>query len=103
MVDSTDFPYACEVEIILPSTTTAVDLMRIMSVDKEVGDRVLKTFHVVPSSTPSDAAPATGTLVVRFQATEAKMLRVSVSSFAEYLQVALKCYQEFDTSVSLRN
>ena len=31
-----------------------------------------------------------------FQATEAKFLRVSVSSFYDYLAVALKVYQEFD-------
>jgi len=33
----------------------------------------------------------------RFAATEAKWLRVSVTSFYDYLIVALKCYQEFDT------
>ena len=30
-----------------------------------------------------------------FQATEAKMLRVSVSTFYDYLTVSLKCLQEF--------
>jgi tRNA threonylcarbamoyladenosine modification (KEOPS) complex Pcc1 subunit len=34
-------------------------------------------------------------MVVQFYATQCKGLRVSVSSFLEYLQVALKCYQEF--------
>lgn len=32
----------------------------------------------------------------RFQATEAKMLRVSVSTFYDYLKVALKCIHEFE-------
>jgi tRNA threonylcarbamoyladenosine modification (KEOPS) complex Pcc1 subunit len=34
-------------------------------------------------------------LVVQFYATQCKGLRVSISSFLEYIQVALKCYQEF--------
>jgi hypothetical protein len=36
----------------------------------------------------------------RFAATEAKMLRVSVSSFYDFLTVALKCYQEFDFTLT---
>jgi hypothetical protein len=34
--------------------------------------------------------------VRRFEAKQAKFLRVSVSSFYDYLTVALKCFQEFD-------
>jgi hypothetical protein len=34
-----------------------------------------------------------------FQAAEAKILRVSVSSFYDYLSVSLKCLQEFDASL----
>jgi Transcription factor Pcc1 len=34
-------------------------------------------------------------LVVHFYAQQCKGLRVSISSFLEYIQVALKCYQEF--------
>lgn len=38
--------------------------------------------------------------ISHFEATEAKMLRVSVSSFFDYLTVSLRCYQEFDTSLA---
>lgn len=34
-----------------------------------------------------------------FAANQAKFLRVAVSSFYDYLSVALKCYQEFDDSL----
>jgi hypothetical protein len=37
----------------------------------------------------------------RFQATEARLLRVAVSTFYDYLLVALKCYQEFDDTLWL--
>jgi Transcription factor Pcc1 len=83
-----EYPYTCEMEIVLPEskTTMATDLMRILSVDKEIG-RVVRTFSVRPDR---------NALVVHFAATEAKFLRVSVSSFTEYLNVALHCYQEFE-------
>ena len=121
------YPYECVVEIVLPSSATmAFDLMRILSVDQEVGGRVVKTFDLLVADTDTDTdiaaadtgttatgtgtttdaaakanATAANTLIVRFAATEAKMLRVSVSSFTEYLQVALKCYQEFGNSISI--
>ena len=40
--------------------------------------------------------------ISRFQAAEAKILRVSVTSFYDYLTVSLKCLQEFDSSLHLR-
>jgi Transcription factor Pcc1 len=88
------YPYTCEMEIVLPEssrTTMATDLMRILSVDKEIGRCVVRTFSVRHPERHRNAA-----LVVHFAATEAKLLRVSVSSFTEYLNVALHCYQEFD-------
>ena len=39
------------------------------------------------------------TWIRSFQAIEAKLLRVVVSSFYDYMLVALKVYQEFDTSI----
>jgi Transcription factor Pcc1 len=83
-----EFPYTCEMEIVLPESrrTMATDLMRILSVDKEIG-RVVRTFSVRPARKNA--------LVIHFAAPEAKLLRVSVSSFTEYLNVALHCYQEF--------
>lgn len=38
----------------------------------------------------------TRTICSRFEATEAKMLRVAVSTFCDYLNVSLKCFQEFE-------
>jgi Transcription factor Pcc1 len=89
------YPYTCEMEIVLPEssrTTMATDLMRILSVDKEIGRCVVRTFSVRHHPERNRNAA----LVVHFAATEAKLLRVSVSSFTEYLNVALHCYQEFD-------
>lgn len=103
--DDDCYPYCCNVEIDFGSSSGggatrknwAVDLQKILSVDEEVGVRIIKTMHVVDVCETSDRN-ATTLLVVQFRATELKMLRVAVSSFAEYLQVALKCYYEFDSS-----
>lgn len=120
------YPYECEMTIALPRSTMARELHSILSVDKEVGDRVVKTFRVdeadpkisirataaplmagdedacgtaptktKKSTTDTDSNIAKSRLVVQFAATEAKLLRVAVSSFTEYLTVALQCYQEF--------
>jgi hypothetical protein len=35
-----------------------------------------------------------------FESKELKMLRVAISSFFDYLKVVLKCFQEFDTTIT---
>eukprot|EP00527_Entomoneis_sp_CCMP2396_P001754 CAMPEP_0198148444 /NCGR_PEP_ID=MMETSP1443-20131203/41434_1 /TAXON_ID=186043 /ORGANISM="Entomoneis sp., Strain CCMP2396" /LENGTH=102 /DNA_ID=CAMNT_0043813131 /DNA_START=24 /DNA_END=332 /DNA_ORIENTATION=+ len=83
-----DFPYACDIEIAFPTPRHAEQSMRIMQVDEEIGDRVQKSFSLVGDENEI--------VRISFQATEAKLLRVSVSSFYDYLVIALKVYQEFD-------
>ena len=83
------YPYRCEITVHLPTAEMAADVQRILSVDREIGDRVVKELQLAEE----DAA-----VHVSFRATEARLLRVSVSSFYEYLIVCLKCYQEFGSS-----
>jgi Transcription factor Pcc1 len=114
-LDNVTYPFVCDLELILPNSTIpsvnggissdassnsssnssnmATDLMRILSVDAEVGDRVVKTFSV--GNNDNEGNNFANVLKVHFAATEAKLLRVSVSSFTEYLNVALHCHQEF--------
>jgi len=82
--NSSTFPYQCDIVIALPSSQMADEIRAIVSVDREIGDRVVKSISANDNK-----------LVVQFQATEARLLRVSVSSFYEYLTVCLKGYQEF--------
>ena len=77
-------PYCCVIEITLPSAQIADQIRRILQVDKEIGDRAVKTYSVLNNC-----------LQVSVRAETAKLLRVVVSSFYEYLQVSLKAYQEF--------
>eukprot|EP00543_Licmophora_paradoxa_P002810 CAMPEP_0202447408 /NCGR_PEP_ID=MMETSP1360-20130828/6176_1 /ASSEMBLY_ACC=CAM_ASM_000848 /TAXON_ID=515479 /ORGANISM="Licmophora paradoxa, Strain CCMP2313" /LENGTH=84 /DNA_ID=CAMNT_0049064493 /DNA_START=87 /DNA_END=341 /DNA_ORIENTATION=+ len=80
------FPYKCDLEIGCPTEEYSEKIKRVMEVDQELGDRVIRTYQL------------DGRIMkVSFQATEAKMLRVSVSTFYDYLNVALKCIQEFDS------
>jgi hypothetical protein len=81
----------CEIDIDLPSPRHAYDLARILSVDRQVGGggRVTQTFTAVDGCR----------LHVTIAAETNKLLRVVVSSFYDHLQVALKCYQEFDDTL----
>jgi tRNA threonylcarbamoyladenosine modification (KEOPS) complex Pcc1 subunit len=85
-------PYGnrCEIDIDLPSPRHASDLARILSVDRQLGSggRVTQTFTAMD-----------GRLHVTISAETTKLLRVVVSSFYDHLQVALKCYQEFDDTL----
>lgn len=90
MINMERYPYKCEIKIDLPSPRHANDLVRILSVDRQVGDRVRIDFS---------AKDHDDTLQVTVQAETVKLLRVVVSSFYDHLQVVLKCYQEFDETL----
>ena len=78
------YPYQCDIEVDMLSPEMASSVQEILSVDREIGDRVTKQME------------ARGAVLhIHFKATEARLLRVSVSSFYDYLLVCLKCYQEF--------
>mmetsp|Transcript_25086 Transcript_25086/g.58376 ORF Transcript_25086/g.58376 Transcript_25086/m.58376 type:complete len:87 (+) Transcript_25086:77-337(+) len=79
------FPYSCEIHISLPTRDHADQLKRVMEVDTEIGEKVKKSIDLVENA-----------MRVHIKATEAKLLRVVVSTFYDYLTVALKCIQEFD-------
>lgn len=86
-------PYKAQVEVTFPTPTQAKHAMDVLSVDGELGDKVIKTFAIVPSTESGDGS---GVIMrVSVEATEAKMLRVSLSSFYDLLRVVLRCYQEF--------
>ena len=81
-----EYPYQCDIEITLSSPEMASAVADILSVDREISNtRVIK-----------ELVAREAVLHVYFQAQEARLLRVSVSAFYEYLVVCLKCYQEFE-------
>jgi hypothetical protein len=45
-MSSTTHPHSCIVCLALPTTLHAEQIMRVMEVDKEIGDRVIKTFSI---------------------------------------------------------
>lgn len=93
-------PYICEIVISFPTARHAEQVKQVLEVDREVGaeDRIVhKSFAIQNGGGASPQNNNKNELTVRFAATEAKWLRVSVTSFYDYLIVALKCYQEFDT------
>mmetsp|Transcript_3033 Transcript_3033/g.3653 ORF Transcript_3033/g.3653 Transcript_3033/m.3653 type:complete len:108 (-) Transcript_3033:993-1316(-) len=90
--NSNSFPYECDLEISFPTKEHAHIVKSAMEVDEEIGDRIKKTFSIAKSSTTDEPV----VMGVQFQATEAKMLRVAVSTFYDYLTVTLKCFQEFE-------
>ena len=117
------YPYQCCMEITLPNIPQtrrnnkpletkrdmAKELQSILQVDPELTKQTYKVITTRCSSnsnssndTSNDTSSDTNdrsnhddVLVVHFYATQCKGLRVSISSFLEYIQVALKCYQEF--------
>eukprot|EP00547_Thalassionema_nitzschioides_P007986 CAMPEP_0194202774 /NCGR_PEP_ID=MMETSP0156-20130528/2712_1 /TAXON_ID=33649 /ORGANISM="Thalassionema nitzschioides, Strain L26-B" /LENGTH=94 /DNA_ID=CAMNT_0038928355 /DNA_START=27 /DNA_END=311 /DNA_ORIENTATION=- len=80
------FPYVCQLDISFPTKESAQRTCSVLKVDEEIGNRVQKTI-----SHHDDE----NMVRVLFRATEAKMLRVAVSTFCDYVTVALKCQQEF--------
>jgi hypothetical protein len=45
-----EYPYTCQVDIAFDSSVQAEQVMKIMSVDREIGERVAKTFNVDSAS-----------------------------------------------------
>jgi hypothetical protein len=102
------FRHACEVEVTFPTNLQAQQALEILQVDQEPTDRVTKVFDIVcvtesqiagNKNDNAEECVVTRRLKVRFESTELKMLRVSVSSFYDYLAVVLRTFQEFDTTV----
>ena len=79
-----DESYKCSIDIQFPTSLHAQNAMDVLSVDDEISSRVTKTLTVKKNA-----------LVVEFLSSEAKMLRVAISSFYDMMTVFLKCYQEF--------
>eukprot|EP00588_Corethron_pennatum_P015791 CAMPEP_0194282350 /NCGR_PEP_ID=MMETSP0169-20130528/22973_1 /TAXON_ID=218684 /ORGANISM="Corethron pennatum, Strain L29A3" /LENGTH=125 /DNA_ID=CAMNT_0039027641 /DNA_START=129 /DNA_END=506 /DNA_ORIENTATION=- len=101
-------PYTSRIEIAFPDVRAARTAAAALSVDEELSpERVSRWISVERRSGGggvggTDAA-ADGdddddgrVLLVRFEATEARMLRVAMSSFYDSLSVVLRCLQEFD-------
>jgi FtsP/CotA-like multicopper oxidase with cupredoxin domain len=86
--------HACEIQLAFPTHLQAQQVLQVLQVDQEPTDRVSKSFALVPEETCS--------MTVRFESKELKMLRVSVSSFYDYLIVVLKTLQEFDATTKMK-
>ena len=95
--EGVDRRYKCTIRLALPSSQCAQHLRDVMSVDREISNKVVKTISVaspeedVEGEEPSEAR----VLRIHFEATDAKMLRVSVSTTYDMINVALKCFAEF--------
>eukprot|EP00956_Cyclotella_meneghiniana_P015493 scaffold23804_cov48-Cyclotella_meneghiniana.AAC.13 len=99
-----DRPYKCKVDIALPSSIYAKHLRDVLSVDGELGNKIVKSFSVVSTMEYGDDDDNVGydddddvlrILRIEFAAVDAKMLRVAVSTTYDMITVALKCFQEF--------
>uniref|UniRef100_A0A7S1YF22 Transcription factor Pcc1 n=1 Tax=Grammatophora oceanica TaxID=210454 RepID=A0A7S1YF22_9STRA len=78
------FYMSCKIDVALPTANQAKYATMVLSVDQEVG-KVHRSYET------------TGNVIhITLESTEAKMLRVAVSSFYDYLALALRCNQEFD-------
>jgi hypothetical protein len=42
-----DYPYACEIELNFPTSSQAEKAVRVMQVDSELSDQVVRTFAFV--------------------------------------------------------
>ena len=96
-VDSVDRHYECTIHLALPSAQCAQHLRDVISVDREISNKVVKTISVVDSDEDvKGEEPSEGRVLrIHFEATDAKMLRVSVSTTYDMINVALKCFAEF--------
>eukprot|EP00554_Chaetoceros_debilis_P005176 CAMPEP_0194085534 /NCGR_PEP_ID=MMETSP0149-20130528/17787_1 /TAXON_ID=122233 /ORGANISM="Chaetoceros debilis, Strain MM31A-1" /LENGTH=106 /DNA_ID=CAMNT_0038768433 /DNA_START=17 /DNA_END=337 /DNA_ORIENTATION=+ len=91
-----EYNYKCTIAINFPSLLQAQSACEVLSVDEEIGNRVIKSLHVKEiEGENNEQRQQQGTLIVDVASSEAKMLRVSVSSFYDMLAVFLKCQQEF--------
>lgn len=84
IIDTVTGKYQCKIAIQLPTPLIAESACEVLGVDQELGNRVTKSLSVDDR-----------TLLVNVASSEAKMLRVSISSFYDMLTVFLKCHQEF--------
>mmetsp|Transcript_55785 Transcript_55785/g.135180 ORF Transcript_55785/g.135180 Transcript_55785/m.135180 type:complete len:122 (-) Transcript_55785:191-556(-) len=99
--------HSCDVRVTFPTNRQAQYALQVLQVDKEPTDRVTKSMEVEMSdgikekSTDSTETydgeeERIAVLKVHFESSELKMLRVSVSSFYDYLALVVKTFQEFD-------
>jgi tRNA threonylcarbamoyladenosine modification (KEOPS) complex Pcc1 subunit len=85
--------FECRLAIALPTPGMALELQAILEVDQEISPLTTKLMEVV--SLKEEDGSYHHQLVVTIRAKHLKGLRVAISSFLDYIQVALKCYQEF--------
>jgi hypothetical protein len=54
MTTNPSFPYKCNLEISLPTAGHAETTMKALEVDREIGDRVNKSFSLKPGTDTGD-------------------------------------------------
>ncbi|CAM9485441.1 unnamed protein product [Ectocarpus sp. 13 AM-2016] len=80
------FPYHCDVEVTFPSASLATTACRTLAVDAELQpNKIIRTLRVEGSS-----------LLAKFEATEARTLRVVLSGFYDMASVVARTFLEFD-------
>mmetsp|Transcript_12797 Transcript_12797/g.47283 ORF Transcript_12797/g.47283 Transcript_12797/m.47283 type:complete len:108 (-) Transcript_12797:2171-2494(-) len=85
-----DLPFQCDIDVVFPTERAAKMVEQAIKVDKELQ----------PDKIRRDIRAEQMVLKVRFQATEARLLRVSLSSFYDMVGVCLRTLQEFDDAVA---
>mmetsp|Transcript_55786 Transcript_55786/g.135181 ORF Transcript_55786/g.135181 Transcript_55786/m.135181 type:complete len:129 (-) Transcript_55786:123-509(-) len=105
--------HSCDVRVTFPTNRQAQYALKVLQVDKEPTDRVTKSMEVekmlddikqekttkdptVKNDDDGEEEERIAVLKVHFESSELKMLRVSVSSFYDYLALVVKTFQEFD-------
>ncbi|CAM9163672.1 unnamed protein product [Laminaria digitata] len=83
------FPYHCEVQVTYPSAALATIACNTLDVDEELQpNKIVRHLRVEGPS-----------LVARFEATEARTLRVVLSGFYDMALVVSRTFLEFDEGV----
>ncbi|KAI0160359.1 Pcc1-domain-containing protein [Xylariaceae sp. FL1272] len=98
-----EFPCALSIHVPFPTKRLASTALRSLQVDKELSPLVSRTFSLGASEQVSvETTPdmdETNVLCVEYRATTNRMLRVSVNSFMESLNLILEVMQELDEDV----
>mmetsp|Transcript_59750 Transcript_59750/g.177056 ORF Transcript_59750/g.177056 Transcript_59750/m.177056 type:complete len:124 (-) Transcript_59750:614-985(-) len=104
-------PYKCRVDVTFPTALHAKRASEVLSVDNEIGDKTARSFSLISAAAAATESAGEGApyannesvtdpddlrvMRVHVEAAEARLLRVSMSTFYDLLNIVLKCFREF--------
>ncbi|KAI1264148.1 Pcc1-domain-containing protein [Xylariaceae sp. FL1019] len=97
-----EFPCAVSIQVPFPTKRLASTALSALQVDKELSPLVTRTFSLGASELASPVTTSqaeTNVMCVEYRATTNRMLRVSVNSFMESLNLILEVMEELDEDV----